>query len=149
MGTYRPSPLVRWPLHAMNALLILVVLAIAATMIALCHLGLEPPWTVAIVGAVICSLFLLINLAVISLRLDVDERGARLRVWPWSRRLEWKEASVHRTVRRAGLVAVRIRSTRGRGFYLSPAWFRDFGRAWLEIEQAARAAGAEISESVD
>jgi hypothetical protein len=149
LGIYRPSPLVRWPLHAMNALLVLVILAIAATVIALRCMELEAPWAVAIVGAAVCALFLLINLAVISLRLDVDERGARLRVWPWRRRLEWKGASVHRTLRRAGPVAVRIRSERGPGIYLSPAWFRGFERAWLEIEQAARAAGAEISESAD
>jgi hypothetical protein len=146
VGEYRPSPLVRWPLHLLNALLLITILALVAVAVLLQRLGEEPPWALVWTGGGICLFFLLLNFAIVSLRLWIDDRGARLRIWPWRRRLQWRGAEVLKIVRPFGVTGVRIIGDRGRRIWVSQAWFGDFDAALAEIEQSAAAAGAAIRE---
>lgn len=149
MTEYRPSPLVRWPLYLMNALFVLVALVLAATVAFYLFIDEPPPWTLVGVSAAVLALLFFVNLAVARLRLRVDDRGVRLLVWPWRRRVSWKGVRLAKTVRAVGVVGVRLRDDRCRELYLNPAWFKDFDRALAEIERRVREAGGEIGLTAD
>ena len=52
MGEYRPSPVVRWPLHLLNVLLFITILALVGVSVVLVRLEEEPPWVLVGVGSV-------------------------------------------------------------------------------------------------
>jgi len=140
VGVYRPSSLIRWPLHLMNGLLVVAILAVAGCVAAFRLVGLEPPWALAIVGAGVCVVLLFVNLAAAGLRLVVNERGVSLRVWPWRRLVPWEGAEVERIEGPDGISGARIRGG-GKALWLSAAWFRDFEVAMSEIEAGAARRG--------
>ena len=149
MGVYRPSPVVRWPLHLLNVLLFITIIALVGVSLLLVHLEEEPPWALVGVGSGICLLFFLINLAITALRLRLDERGALLRTWIWRRLIPWEGAEVRKIVRPVGIVGVRIIAESGRKIWISQAWFREFDETLAEIEGFAREHGLKVLEVDD
>jgi hypothetical protein len=147
LGVYRPSPLVRWPLHFLNLLLVFTILALLGTIALYRYLGEPPPWALIGSGSTICVLFVAFNLAVVTLRLRVDEGGLRLRIWPFVRQIPWSGAEVRKETRPGvGVIAVRVFGGDGRRIWLSPAWFHEFEEALAEIEERAAAGGGSVSE---
>jgi len=137
VGEYRPSPVVRWPLHLLNVLLVITILALVGVSLLLVRLEEEPPWALVGVGGGICLLFFAVNLTIVSLRLRLDDRGARLRVWPWRRLIPWEGAEVRKIVRPVGVVGVRIVGASGDKIWVSQAWFKGFDETLAEIERFA------------
>jgi hypothetical protein len=146
VGEYRPSPLVRWPLHLLNVLLSITILALVAVVVLYRYMELEPPWALVWTGGGICLFFFLLNLSVATLRLWLDEQQARLRIWPFKRRVPWRGAEIRKVVRPVGVTAVRIVGADGKKIWVSQAWFGDFEDALAEIERLAGDAGAPIVE---
>jgi hypothetical protein len=149
VGQYRPSPVIRWPLHLLNVLLTITILALIGVSVALVHLEEEPPWALVGVGSGICLLFFAFNLAVASLELRLDGAGVGLRAWPWRRRIPWQGAEVRKIVRPVGVIGVRIIGESGEKVWISQAWFSEFDEALAEIESMARERGVEVLEVDD
>lgn len=149
VSDYRPSPLIRWPLHLMNALLAATILALVGAAVLLHRLGEEPPWALIGIGGGVCLLLLLVNASVAALRLSVGSDRASLRVRPWRRTVGLVGATLRVTIRGAGPVEVRLVGADGRRLYLNPAWFSGFDGALAELAERTRAAGGEVLEIRD
>jgi hypothetical protein len=145
MMIYKPSRLVRWPLHMLNALLILVIACLAGSIALFVELEQEPLWALVFAGGGVCLLFVVLNLAVTGMRLRLGEEGAVLAVLFWRRAVPWRGVGLVKEVREVGLTAVRLRSEDGtRELYLNPSWFDDFEGAVAEMERRATAGGGTI-----
>jgi hypothetical protein len=143
---YCPSPLVRWPLHLLNVILFLTIAALVTMVPLFEYWEAEPPWVLVGVGGGVCLFFFLLNLAIATLELRLAEDYARLRIWPWRRRVEWVGAEIRKVVRPTGVTAVRIIGAGGEKIWISQAWFSEFEEVLAEIERRAQRAGAPIHE---
>ena len=136
MSIFRPSPLVRWPLHLLSGMFVLVIATLICAAAFLDHLGEPPPWTLLIVGCGVCALCIALNTSVAAMRLEISEGRVALRVGPWRRAVDLEEAVVVVETTVLGVAAVRIvPSSGGRPLSLNAAWFRDFDAARAEIER--------------
>jgi hypothetical protein len=137
---------VRWPLHLLNVILVLTIAALAAIVPLFRYWEADPPWVLVGVGGGVCLFFFALNLAIATLELRLEEDHARLRIWPWRRRVSWMGAEIRKVVRPTGVTAIRIIGAGGERIWLSQAWFSEFEVVLAEIERLARLAGAPIRE---
>jgi len=133
----------------LNVILLITILALVGVSLVLIRLDEEPPWVLTGVGTGVCLLFFWFNLAIATLRLRVDERGVRLRVWPWRRLIPWRRAEVRKIVRPVGIIGVRIVGDQGRKIWVSAAWFTEFEVALAEIERRANENDVPVVEVED
>ena len=147
MSEFRPSALVRWPLHFLNVLFFLVILALAGSVVFFVYIETEPLWGLVFGGGGVCLFFVMINLFVAGMKLHVNEDRILLAVGLWRRSVATRGALVSKEVRPVGITGVNIQpAPGGKKLYLNPAWFTEFDEALEEIEVAVRAAGGKVEE---
>lgn len=147
MRVFKPSRVMRWPLHGLNVLLFLVVACLWGSVAIFRKLDQEPMWSLVAIGSAVCLVFIAFNLALTGMRLRLEEDGATLKVWMWRRRAPWTGMVVTKEIRPVGLTAVRLSGPDGgKGIYLNPSWFVDFDSAVATMEEKALAASGEVRE---
>ena len=147
MAEYKPSPLVRWPLHLLSAMMALVILLLVGTGLFFRYLDEPLPWPLLLCGGGVCLFFIALNTAVAGLRLTIGEAEAVLAVGPWRRRAPYAGARLVKEIAGTGVAAVRLHpGGGGRRLWLSPAWFREFDAALAELERRVAGAGGEVRE---
>jgi len=147
VSEFRPSALVRWPLHFLNVLLLFVILLLAGSVVFFRYIEAEPLWGLVCGGSGICLFFVMVNLFVAGMRLHVKEERILLAVGLWRRSVSTHEALVRKEVRPVGITGVNIQPAgEGKKLYLNPAWFTKFDDALEEIEGVVRAAGGKVEE---
>ncbi len=144
---FRPSALVRWPLHFLNVLLFIVILFLAGSVAFFLYIEAEPMWGLVFGGTGICLFFVMFNLFVAGMKLHVKEEMILLTVGPWRRSVATSGALVSKEFRPVGITGVNIHPAReGKKLYLNPAWFVKFDDALEEIEGVVCAAGGKVEE---
>ncbi len=144
---FRPSALVRWPLHFLNVLLLFVILFLAGSVVFFRYIEAEPMWGLVFSGTGVCLFFVMFNLFVASMKLHVKEERILLTVGPWRRSVATSGALVSKEFRPVGITGVNIQPAReGKKLYLNPAWFAKFDDALEEIEGVVLAAGGKVEE---
>jgi hypothetical protein len=142
----RPSPLIRWPLHALSAMFAIVVALLAGVAALFARLGEPTPWALLFGGGGVCALFIALNTMVAAMRLTVDADRVALRVGPWRRSVSLEEAIVVVEESPVGVIGVRVvPASGGRPLWLSAAWFRGFEDALAEIERGAAERGGAVT----
>lgn len=143
---FRPSPAVRWPLYATNAVLLLLVLALLAVGYLRDEIADAPSTLTLGAALLVCFFFLAVNSAVAGVAVALDSRGLVLCVWPFRRSISWEGCAVEKIVRPpVGVTALRLVAADGRSLWLSAGWFRDFEGLHAAVESRARDAGGRVS----
>jgi hypothetical protein len=147
VSSFRPSSLVRWPLHFLNVLFLFVILFLAGSVVFFRYIETEPLWGLVFGGGGVCMFFVMLNFLVAGMKLHVTEKRIFLRVGPWRRSVACPGALVRKEVRPVGITGVNIQPVGGgKKLYLNPAWFAEFDVALEEIEGVVRAAGGKVEE---
>jgi hypothetical protein len=142
----RPSPLVRWPLHALSAMFVLVIGLLAGVAALFAWMREPTPWTLLVVGGGACVLFIAVNTTVAAMRLTVTEDLVALRVGPWRRAASLDEAVVIVEESPVGVTGLRVVPASGaKPLWVSAAWFRGFDAALDEIGRSACARGGVVT----
>ena len=147
MSEFRPSALVRWPLHFLNVLLLFVILFMVGSVAFFRYIETEPMWGLVFGGGGVCLFFVMVNLFVAGMKLHVKEERILLAVGPWRRSVACSGALVRKEFRPVGITGVNIQPAgAGKKLYLNPAWFAKFDAALEEIEGVVLAAGGKVEE---
>jgi hypothetical protein len=147
VSEFRPSALVRWPLHFLNVLLLFVILLLAGSVVFFRYIETEPMWGLVFGGCGVCLFFVMFNLFVAGMKLHVEEERILLAVGLWRRSVATRGALVCKEIRPVGITGVNIQPAQeGKKLYLNPAWFAKFDDALEEIEGVVRAAGGKVEE---
>ncbi len=147
MSVFRPSALVRWPLHVLNVLFLFAILFLAGSVAFFRYIETEPLWGLVFGGCGVCLFFVMVNLFVAGMKLHVKEKRILLAVGPWRRSVATPGALVTKEVRPVGITGVNIQPVGGgKKLYLNPAWFAKFDDALEEIEGVVRAAGGKVKK---
>jgi hypothetical protein len=145
VSSFRPSPLLRWSLHAVSAMFVVVILALIGVGAMFACFGDPIPWTLLGVGAGVSVLFIALNTAVAGMRLEISDDRAALRVGPWRRAAALAEAVIVVETTPVGVASVRIvPADGGKPLWLSAGWFRDFEAVRAELERRAVAGGGGV-----